>query len=108
MSPDWNDVLRAECDRTSQAAVAERIGMSATVICQVLKGTYPGNVSNVRKRVEGALMAQTVDCPVLGALPRHECLDHQQRKFAATNGQRVTLWRACRAGCPNSEIGRAS
>ena len=102
----WLDVLRAECVRTSQAAVAERIGMSATVICQVLGDKYPGRLSSVQKRVEGALMAQTVTCPVLGTLPRHECLNHQQRKFAATNFQRVNLWRACRAGCPHSEIGR--
>jgi hypothetical protein len=102
----WLDALRTECARTSQTAVAEQIGMSATVICQVLSGKYPGRLANVQQRVEGALLKQTVVCPVLGTLPRNECLDHQQRKFAATNAQRVNLWRACRAGCPHSEIGR--
>ncbi len=104
----WFEVLRAECERTTQAAVADRIGMSATVVNQVLNGKYPGRLDNVRQRVEGALMAQTVTCPVLGELRRHECLDHQKRPFAATNSVRVMMYRACRDGCPHSEIGRTS
>lgn len=108
MSTDWMEVLRAECERTTLATVAKLIGMSTTTISQVLNGKYLGRVDNVKARVEGALMAATVDCPVLGTLPRHECLDHQKRKFAASNSQRVRLWRACRAGCPHSEIGSTS
>lgn len=108
MTASWLDVLRAECERTSLAATAKLIGMSTSTISQVLNGKYLGRLDNVKARVEGALMAKTVDCPVLGTLPRHECLDHQKRKFAASNSQRVRLWRACREGCPHSEIGRAS
>lgn len=106
MSTDWMEVLRLECERTSRTAAAKRIGMSPATISQVLNNKYRGRLDNVKARVEGALMAATVDCPVLGTLPRHECLDHQKRKFAASNSQRVRLWRACRAGCPFSEIGR--
>ena len=109
MSPaSWIEVLRAECERTSQSAVAARVGMSATVISQALSGNYPGRIENLKKRVEGALMAQTVGCPVLGEIPRNECLDHQLRKFSAANRQRVMLYQACRGGCVHSEIGRTA
>lgn len=106
MSPSWLDVLAAECRRTSQSAAADRIGVSEAVVSQVLKGKYPGRVDRVQARVEGALMAQTVTCPILGDLQRNECLDHQVRPFAATNSQRVALWRMCKT-CPNSEGAKA-
>ena len=101
-TPDWMDVLRARCAQTSQARVAQEIGMSPTTVSQVLSGKYLGALDRVRARVEGALMRRTVGCPVLGELPRNECLDHQGRPFAATNPQRVMLWRACRA-CAHRE-----
>lgn len=101
-APDWMEVLRTRCAQTSQARVAAEIGMSATTVSQVLAGKYGADLNRVRERVEGALMRRTVECPVLGELPRNQCLDHQGRPFAATNPQRVMLWRACR-GCPHRE-----
>jgi hypothetical protein len=94
---DWIRILRAHCARSSQVRVAEQIGYSSTVVNQVLKGTYPGNWEKVRASVEGALMGATVDCPVIGEIPRNRCIDHQNRRqFAATNPLRVRLHRACR------------
>jgi hypothetical protein len=97
---DWLTVLREQCTRASQAAIAKRIKYSAAVVNQVLKGTYKGDLSSVQRAVEGALMGLTVDCPVIGDLPRNRCLEYQRQPFAATNPMRVQLSRACQT-CPN-------
>ncbi|MFP4131293.1 MAG: helix-turn-helix domain-containing protein [Thiohalospira sp.] len=103
--PDWVAALRAECERVgSQARVGRSLGYSPSVINQILKGTYRGNVDRVREAVEGAYLGATVDCPILGDLPRDACLRHQQRPFAATNPARVQLYYACRSGCPHSHL----
>jgi hypothetical protein len=105
---DWITVLRETCAAKTQAAVAEQIGYSATVVNQVLKGTYKGDLSRVKKAVEGALMGLTVECPVIGEMPRNRCLDYQRQGFAATNPLRVQLSRTCptcphRSGVPTTE-----
>lgn len=95
---NWVTVLRDACKVATQAAVADRIGYSAAVVNQVLKGTYKGDLSRVQKAVEGALMGLSVECPVIGDLPRNRCLDYQRQGFAATNPLRVQLSRVC-PGC---------
>ena len=106
MNEQWLQELQAEVDRTSGAAAGRRIGISGSTISQVLRGTYPGRLDRVKAKVEGALMGLTVDCPVIGELPRHRCIEYQGRKFAATNPMRVQLYHACRGGCPHSRIER--
>lgn len=96
MNEAWIDVLRSACATDSQAYVAEQIGMSPAVVNQVLKGTYNGNLTNVQKRVEGALMGAVVDCPVIGDMPLNRCMENQSRPFAATNPIRVQLYRTCK------------
>lgn len=98
--PDWIKRLDEECRRTSQKAVGQRIGYSPSVVNQVLKGTYAGNLNRVQARVEGAFMGATVDCPVIGELARNRCEEYQRRKPAATNPLRVQLAIACRT-CPH-------
>jgi hypothetical protein len=100
----WLERLRAECGRISQSKVSVVIGYSPAVVNQVLKGTYKGDLKAVQKAVEGALMGATVKCPVLGALASNRCLEIQGQPFAATSPTRVALYRACRAGCPNSRL----
>lgn len=99
--PDWIVVLAEACDRSGQSATALQIGMSVSVVNETLRNKYKGRRENVRDRVMGALMGITVDCPVLGDdLPRDRCLDLQGRPFAATNPERVQLFRRC-PSCPN-------
>lgn len=100
----WLDVLRRACEKNSQAAVARRLGLSPATVNQVLKGSYKGSLRAVEERVRGALMGLTVDCPILGDIRRNVCLDWQAKPFAATNEQRVMLYRACRSGCPHSKL----
>ncbi|WP_142850831.1 transcriptional regulator [Telmatospirillum sp. J64-1] len=104
--PQWVQVLAEHCDATSQARTAKRIGYSGAVVSHVLKNVYPGDIAKVELAVRGALMAATVNCPVLGDLPTNECLEHQRRKFAATNHVRVRLYRSCHGGCPHSQKGK--
>jgi hypothetical protein len=99
-SVDWLTVLREQCKSTSQAAVAKLLSYSPAVVNQVLKGTYKGDLARVQRSVEGALMGLTVECPIVGEIPRNRCLEFQRRDFAATNPFRVQLSRSCPT-CPN-------
>jgi hypothetical protein len=102
---DWIAVLRDACEQRGQKRVAAEVGYSPAVISRVLKGNYTGRADLVKERVESVLIGdRTVTCPVLGEIAWHECLDTQRLPFAATNAQRVRLYRACRSGCPNSRL----
>ena len=102
----WITALREACAATSQSAVARKLGVSATMVNQTLKGTYTGNLSRLQTLVEGTLMAQTVECPVIGMLAKHKCMEHQERdgRFASANPLKMQLYRACRSGCPHSKL----
>jgi len=106
MDNQWLDALRDACKSSSQALVAEQIGMSPAVVNQVLKGCYQGNLSNVQRRVEGALLGVVVSCPVGLEIPLNRCLDNQVRPFAATNPMRVQLYIACKTCKHNRNGGR--
>jgi hypothetical protein len=104
--PDWVQTLAEACDRTSQGAVAKKIGMSASVVSATIKANYKGTYDGIEARVRGALMAEEVECPVLGPLRKDACLDHQKRaqNFAATSTMRVRMYRACKGGCVHSRL----
>lgn len=92
---DWKQALAAACASMSQKDVASIIGYSESVISQVLAGKYRGDMRRVQAAIEGGLLGATVDCPVLGVIPRQQCIEHQRRPFAPTNPMRVQLWRTC-------------
>ncbi|NKB37896.1 MAG: XRE family transcriptional regulator [Gammaproteobacteria bacterium] len=104
MSEEWIDVLSGECKRTSQSKVAARLGVSTTVVNQVIKGKYNGNLSRIKKLLEGELMNHMVNCPVLGEIRKNECMHNQGLEFNATNRQRVQLYKACHNGCVNAKL----
>lgn len=103
--PDWVEALAGEADRTSQSAAARRLSYSPTVVSCTLRATYQGSLRAVEQRVRDVLMRAQVVCPVLGGIPSARCIAEQAAPFAPTNHERVRLYRACRAGCPNSRIG---
>lgn len=111
---DWIEILRAECERTSQGKVAKRLRdasgngyPSDPLVSRLLSGTYPGEPERLRDLVEGLFGGAHVTCPVLGELRRDACSRHQNAQFASTNPTRVALYRACRGGCPNSHLEQA-
>jgi hypothetical protein len=93
--------LAEEANRTSGAAAAKRIGYTGAVVTQIIGNKYPGDVAGVFARIRGALMGETVTCPVLGEIDRDHCLDEQRRPFSATNSTRARLHRACQS-CTNN------
>ena len=104
----WMIALRNACAKTSQAAIARQLGVSASMVNQALKGAYQGDLSRLQTLVEGVLQTQTVTCPVLGSLAKHKCLEHQarERRFATANPLKGQLYIACRSGCPHSKLAK--
>lgn len=101
--PDWIARLAAECEATSQNAVAKRLSRSAALISTVLRAKYKGDMGAVEDIVRGALMSATIQCPVLGDLPTHVCRNWRDRSksFSGHNALRVTMFRAC-TRCPRN------
>lgn len=94
------EALAIACNAATASGVAARIGYSAAVVSQVLARKYPGDITAVFARIRGALMAETLICPVLGEIGTDRCLSEQKRPFAATNSTRARLFHACKT-CPN-------
>ncbi|SDY54896.1 hypothetical protein [Citreimonas salinaria] len=105
--PDWIEALARECDRTSQNRAAQTIGYTAGAVSAVLRGKYAAGTKSIETSVRGTLMAETVECPVLGEIGKQVCLKWRRRSrdFRNGNSMDVTMFRAC-ARCPrNSEDG---
>ncbi|WP_053239939.1 helix-turn-helix domain-containing protein [Pleomorphomonas koreensis] len=96
-------VLAEEAKRVGLNALAQRIGVSASTLSQVLSGTYNAKVDRVREAVRGALMGVTVTCPALHqAIGREACIKHQRTPLSTASPSSVRLYHACRNGCPNA------
>lgn len=101
----WLEILQNEVQALGLMAVAQKLKVSKATVSQVVNGKYKANTHTIEQKVRGTFMAQSVCCPILGDIAINICLDHQGRKFAATNHIRVQLYKACRSGCPNSKLG---
>lgn len=99
--PDWVGELARLADVEGLAGAGKRVGYSPSAISVVLSGKYKGDVDRVAEMVRGALMAETVDCPVLGEIGRDRCLTEQKEPFRATSRHRAQLFHACKT-CPNA------
>ncbi len=106
MSSEWLDVLRSEVKKTSLQKVADKTGLSRTLISQTCNGKYPGDLGRVRQVVESVFMGATVICPILGEIPQHLCMVHQKKQAGeiGDNPQAIKLYKACRSRCPHSQI----
>lgn len=96
--------LAAAAQRDSASAVARIIGYSPAVVSGVLANKYRGDVDAVFARIRGALMGETVGCPILGDIGRDRCVREQKQPFSPTNSTRARLYHACRV-CPNRGTG---
>lgn len=115
---NWIGALRAECDRTTQASAARRIGVGDTTVSQVLSGTYAASTARIERRVRGALMGARCQCPVMGDVSTKVCQEVQERKpgkggTGIGNPQHAQAWFACRGqgrfstagACPHFNTG---
>lgn len=100
-APDWMVILANAVKRDGMRAVADKLRRSKAAVSGVLTGNYKASTRLMEERVRGELMNKTLTCPVLGEISPATCQDEQCKPFAATNPQRVALYRACRGGCPN-------
>lgn len=100
--PDWINVLVQECDRTSQNSVATKLGFSPTVVSQVIRNRYPGNMAKIEANTRDVFMNAPVECPALQAkIASATCLNYRRIAETWNHGSpfRVKMIRACRA-CP--------
>ncbi len=102
--PDWIEVLANEANRRTQRSAAGRLGYTGAVLSAVFAKKYKGNMANVEARTRGALMGLTVVCPVVGEISRDRCLDEQKMGLTGASSLRARIYRACRGGCPQSQI----
>ncbi|MDX1301219.1 hypothetical protein [Photobacterium sp.] len=103
---DWLETLKGEVAKpgSSQNKIAKELGVSSSMLSQVVRGIYPGNTEILKIKVKGKYMKATVTCPIKGELPINECLMYQEMPFSSANRERVRMYRACRSGCPHSSL----
>ncbi|MEI9410743.1 transcriptional regulator [Mesorhizobium salmacidum] len=97
--PDWIEELARLADAEGLGGAEKRIDYSRSAISQILAFKYMGDLFRVEQMVRGALMALTVECPVLGEIGRDRCLTEQKEPFRATSRHRAQLFHACKT-CP--------
>ena len=105
----WGEEMPAEvlalataCKARTSRKVAEQLGYSDAVVSHVLSAKYPGDTAKVFAKIRGALMGETVMCPILDEIGRDRCLSEQAKPFAATSSTRARLFHACRI-CPHRQ-----
>lgn len=96
--PDWVAALAKACDQhQSQKKVADIIGYSPATISLVLKKKYAGDYDKVEVMVRGALLEETVNCPVFALIDLKACSDYQSGKRITTGPFKNILKRRCPA-----------
>ena len=97
----WQYILAEQAKAHGQEAIAKELGVSKSVISQLINNKYPGDIQRMQKLVEGAYMNRSVMCPIVGKIPLHLC-DKHQCNTSTSNAIKLRLYRACRSGCPHS------
>ena len=102
--PDWVAELAAWTDRLKLRGVAARLGVSTTMISQIIGKKYDGDLGRIEALVRGSLMGETVACPILGDMTRDVCLGWQTKEELPSSSLRGQMYDACRSGCPHSRL----
>jgi hypothetical protein len=92
---DWEYLLQNAVTESSQAAVARRLGYSASAINQVLHHNYQGNTERLAAKIIEVYGNVSVVCPVLGTIKLGRCALERSMEFSTANPTRVELWDAC-------------
>jgi hypothetical protein len=100
----WLDELKQQVESTSLATAAHAMGVSKTAISLLLAEKYGADTSKMQALVESVFMGHKIDCPILGSLPKHKCKQHQHCTHVGSQPQQIRLWKACRSGCPHSQL----
>ena len=98
-------VLAEHADAGSGSATARKIGMSAASVSHLInRSSENHDLDKCLARIRGALLRETVTCPVWGEIGRDRCLTEQALPFMPTSSARAECYRACRSGCPHSRL----
>ena len=95
----WLDLLRQKVTEQGRRKVEAELGISKTTLSQVLNNKYGASLSGIAAKVTETYSTERVECPVLGSITLQRCATEQVKPFAATNPQRIKLWKACQH-CP--------
>lgn len=101
--PDWIETLAVACSAqgSSQSKVADQLECSGAMVSQVLRKTYPGNMTRFEERVRGVYMDGRLACPGLGEIAMQLCQDWREKavRVVVGNPLRARMYRACNS-CP--------
>lgn len=97
--PIWVERLAEACSASSQNKVAQRLGVSASLVSSVLSRKYAGDMERVAELCRGEFERQHVVCPVLGDIAPAACRRWQAKadRLRTGNNQNARMFRACRA-----------
>lgn len=99
--PDWVELLRQAVEKTSMAAVAERLGISRTSVSLLLACKYPAKTDLMAQRIRTLLSARF--CPHLEtAITGDDCQRYHRRPMPRSSARELRHWRACQ-DCPHKE-----
>jgi hypothetical protein len=87
--------LQQIVEKESLQTVSDRLGVSKSTVCHVVKGTYKGKPDRILKLAEESYSQRIVECPVLGEITYSRCITEKTRPFAAINPIRIKLARTC-------------
>lgn len=99
--PDWVERLAEACMGSSQNKVAQRLGVSASLVSSTLARKYKGDMARVEELCRHEFDRTTVRCPILGEIAPAACRRWQMKagRLRTGNNQNARMFRACRA-CP--------
>ena len=100
-APAWVLLLADACDRTSQRAAADRLGMSGGYVSRVVNRSYAGSYEEAERLVRATFGAEEVGCPLYGTIQLKTCLRFRRRKGPPRNPMQIDHDRVC-PGCPNN------
>ncbi|WP_041529055.1 hypothetical protein [Pelagibacterium halotolerans] len=100
-APDWIVELAVLVDQVGLKAAGARVGYSAGAISQVINRKYAGDIGAVEREVRAAVLAPTVECPVLDTISREDCLSYQAKPFSSASARSALLHHACKT-CPHA------
>jgi hypothetical protein len=100
---DWIQALAEICKQTSQAAAAQRVGISTASISLLLRGAYTADTRHMETKVRALLMTETRSCPELGDIALTRCFEEQSAPYFPSP-LRSVLYRACRSCTHRSSL----
>jgi len=110
MDEPWFALLRAACGRSSRTDLANRLGVSQPMVCQVLNGSGlygTGQASTARIADKVVHLLGQYECPHLGeqlgavrVISADECRAYAHRNPPIGSPRDLAHWQACRR-CPH-------